>query len=760
MVGRTILLLFVASISVLAVERAEPSDKPNLSEIPPRAPWTTSRIEGTPEPPSPYRTEVAFPGLQFYEPLDMVAVPGFERLAIAERPGKIFTFSDDPATVEKKLLVDVGHVIYAITFHPRFAENGVFFAASEIAGKDDQPGEIQLLRFRVPSPKEMEADPASREVILTWKADGHRGGCIRFGPDGMLYVAVGDGSGIADQLTTGQDLTDLQASMLRIDVDHQQGNLPYAIPRDNPFASDPFARPEIWAYGLRQAWKFSFDPATGDLWTGDVGQDLWENLYLVIKGGNYGWSVTEGRHPFRPERPRGPTPIQEPIVEHPHSEARSITGGYIQNSKADNPLNGAYIYGDYDTGKIWSVRYDRQQKKVIEHQELTDTTLRVVAFGQDHGGQVYVVDFIGGAIHKLVPEPPAKTPSQPFPQLLSETGLFASTKDHQPEAGIIAYSVNSPLWSDGARKERFLALPGDSKIEFETVTYPQPAPGSQPGWRFPDGAVLVKTFSIDLEVGNPASRRRLETRILHYKHMPGSEEVGTQFWRGYTYVWNDEQTDAALLESEGENREFSIKDPAAPDGVRTLNWRFPSRAECTLCHTMSAKYALGVNTIQMNKEHDYGDFRANQVEALAAMGVFDKPLPKPASEMPKLVDHRDESQDLNRRARSYLESNCAHCHRKWGGGNAEFQLLAGEPLDEAGVIDTLPGQGRFDLRDPRILAPGHPERSLISYRLKILGLGRMPHIASNVVDQQAVEMLDEWIRRMPDSGAASRTGLK
>lgn len=752
-------LFLLPALAAEPVVQPNPAGKAPIA-FPPRAPWTTSRVEGSPEPPSPYRTEVAFSKLRFEEPLELVAISGMQRFAIAERPGKIFTFPMDPATAEKKLLLDVGQVVYSVAFHPQFAKNGQIFVASEIKGKAGEPGEMRILRYRVPDPQMLVADQASAELLLSWKADGHRGGCLRFGPDGLLYVAVGDGSGIADQLVTGQDISDLYASILRIDINRKQDGLPYAIPADNPFVSMPKARPEIWAYGLRQAWKFSFDPASGDLWAADVGQDLWENLYLIVKGGNYGWSVTEGLHPFRPERPKGPTPIEKPIVEHSHNEARSITGGYIQNVSGNDPLNGAYIYGDYDTGKIWSLRYDRTAKKVLEHRELTDTTLRVVAFGQDHAGQVYIVDFIGGAIHKLVPEPPAKTPAQPFPQKLSETGLFASTKDHRPAAGVVAYSVNAPLWSDGAEKDRFIALPGNSKIEFDTVTYPQPAPGALPGWRFPDGTVLVKTFSLDLKAGDPASRRRLETRILHYKHMPGTEEVGTQFWRGYTYVWNDEQTDAELLETTGANREFTINDPAAPGGKRVVNWRFPSRAECTLCHTMSAKYALGVNTAQMNKDHHYDGVTANQLEALAHMGLFDKPLPKSPAEMPKLVDYRDETKDLNRRARSYLEANCAHCHRKWGGGNAEFQLLAGQPLDQAGVIDTPPGHGRFDLADPRILAPGQPERSLIATRIQRLGLGRMPHIGSNVVDQKAVDLLSEWIRALPKSGYASKTGLE
>jgi hypothetical protein len=226
--------------------------------------------------------------------------------------------------------------------------------------------------------------------------------------------------------------------------------------------------------------------------------------------------------------------------------------------------------------------------------------------------------------------------------------------------------------------------------------------------------------------------------------MGGTEEYGDQYWRGYTYVWNDEQTDAELADAAGLDRTFTIKDRG---GERQQTWHFPSRAECTLCHTMPAKYALGVHTLQMNRDFDYGGGRvANQLRTLEHLGVFSKPLPKPPEDLPRLADYEDEKQSLDRRARSYLHANCAHCHMKWGGGNATFQLLATLDLKDTGTIDTRPGQGKFDLDDPRILVPGHPERSLILYRMKKLGLGRMPHVASLVVDDRGVKLIEEWLK--------------
>jgi uncharacterized repeat protein (TIGR03806 family) len=747
-------LLFVLLLATLwpSLSSSQPAAQPVRKPfgIDKRQLLTTSKVIGSPEPPSPYRLVSTYPKLTFNEALEIAPVPGKKAWVVAERRGKIFTFDADPAKAEKKLLLDVGRTIYGVVLHPQFQKNGYLFVSSILNPDKDEPEGSRISRFEVKDREKMEADPKSEKVILTWPSGGHNGGCLRFGPDGYLYLSTGDGSGIADGLQTGQDIGDLLGSILRIDVDNPEPGKGYRIPADNPFVNHKGARGEVWAYGIRQCWKVSFDTATGTLWAGEVGQDLWESIYRIEKGGNYGWSVNEGSHPFRPERKKGPTPILKPILEHNHSEFRSLTGGYVYHGNKLPELRGAYIYGDYDTGRVWLLRYDEKDKKVTESRELTKSKLRIVAWGQDTDGEVYALDFIAGGIYQLTPAPPPPANAAKFPHKLSETGLFVSTRDLKPAVGLIPYSVNAELWSDGASKERYLAIPGDGKIEYETVTYPQPAPGSVPGWRFPDNTVLVKTFFLETEPGKAGSRRRLETRLLHAHRVPGTEEVGDQVWNGYTYIWNDEQTDAELADARGVDRTYTLKDPKAPSGVRQQTWHFPSRAECTMCHTVTAKYALGVNTMQMNRDHVYdGGVVANQLATLEHLGLFDRTLPSPPEKLMKLADYRDPRADVNLRARAYLHANCSHCHRKWGGGNAEFQLLANLPLKDTGTIDTRPGQGTFDLKDPRVLVSGDPERSLILYRMTRLGLGRMPHIASNVVDEAAVKLIHDWIQQLP-----------
>jgi hypothetical protein len=260
---------------------------------------------------------------------------------------------------------------------------------------------------------------------------------------------------------------------------------------------------------------------------------------------------------------------------------------------------------------------------------------------------------------------------------------------------------------------------------------------------------MVKTFSLEMEKGNPQSRKRLETRLLVHERVTGNEVVGDQVWNGYTYLWNDDQADAELADAGGLDRKYTIKDSQAPNGVREQVWHFPSRAQCTMCHTMSAKYVLGVNTLQMNKDHDYGGVVANQLATFEHIRLFTKPLPKPPEKLPRMVNYLDKTQNVDARARSYLHANCSHCHRKWGGGNADFQLLFPLLLKETYTLNVSPNHGDFDLKDAKLLIAGDPERSLIYQRMARRGLGQMPQVATNLVDREGVELIGEWIKQLP-----------
>lgn len=714
-----------------------------------RAIWTTSRIQGSPDPPSPYRTQIAFPHLKFDEPDAMTFVPGSGRLAVVERFGKIYTFENDPQTRERHLLIDLAKVlgtdkveVFGIAFHPKFSHNGLFFLHHR---RHDQPElPTRVSRFRVRTDDRWQVDPQSELLLIRWPA-GHDGGCLDFGPDGYLYISNGDEGGFHDPSEVGQRLDDLQSSILRIDVEGGDQQQPYKIPSDNPFVDLPHARPEVWAYGFRNPWKFSFDRDTGQLWTADVGEDLWESVHLVRRGGNYGWSVQEGGHPFRPERATGPTPIEPPIVAHDHSEARSITGGFVYRGAALPQLKGHYVYGDYDTGKVWMLGYDGQQ--VTVHRELCDTSLRIVSFAEDHSRELYLVDHIGGYIHQLV-ENQEVDRSSTFPRKLSDTGLFASTVTLTPSAGLVPYEIVSPQWSDGSTKQFLLALPGTATIEFEGVKFP--FRGGRDGWKFPDGTVLVETHFLRRDDDNQASQFRVETRLLHHERLSGPEQVGDQLWRGYSYLWNDEQTDATLVEDpRGLDRTFMIRDSRTDGGTRRQTWHVPGRTECSICHNMAAKYVLGCQTLQMNQFVVREGERVNQIDYLARLGLFSAPLPQAPDQLPRLVDYHDHSQPLVDRARSYLHANCSHCHRNGGGGNADFFALASIDIEEMRLINAKPNHGTFFIPHAALVKSGRPLQSLIYFRMSSLGGGRMPRLGSQVVDEQGLELIYDWIAQMP-----------
>jgi uncharacterized repeat protein (TIGR03806 family) len=692
--------------------------------------WTTSHLTGSPDPPPPYRFTRAFPALQFKEPVFIAQDPLSERFMVAEyTPGKIYSFRPDDPNGKKDLFLDMHRGISAFSFHPKYKQNGYVFVFSHIDPKIKGPQMSRVSRFELqPGSDPPHLRPESETIIVEWPGGGHNGGEAIIGPDGYLYIATGDSTGGSDPKATGQGVDDLLAVMMRLDVDHPDPGQNYSVPPDNPFVGMPGARPEIWAYGFRNPWRFSFDPHTGQPWVGDVGQDLWEMIELVRRGSNHGWSLMEGTHPFHPNVKRGPTPLVPPVVEHHHTECRSITGGYVYEGDKFPELRDVYIYGDYQYGKVWGLRYDHAAGKVTWHEELASTTVKMSSFGLAREGSLYALDYDRGQIFQMERRPTGP-PGPPFPRKLSDTGLFTSVRDHKVAPGVIPYSVNAPFWSDGAHKERYFALPGDRRITF----HPSKA------WDFDDGAVTVKSFSLDMEEGNPASRKRIETRIVVKQN---------DQWVGYTYSWNDEQTDAALVGAGGLDRTFLIKDANVPGGVRRQVWHYPSRNECMFCHSRAAGFALGFTTPQMNRTHAYPAAVDNQLRTLSHIGIFKKPLTHPPSEYAAYADPLNRSISLERRVRTYLQVNCAMCHVVDGGGNSLIDLAYKTPLAKAHVIDENPMHDTLGITDGRLVASGDPERSVLYQRLLRRGEGQMPPTSTNRVDEAGAKLVRDWISQL------------
>jgi glucose/arabinose dehydrogenase len=373
-------------------------------------------------------TSVAFPNLSFERPVAFAYPDDGSKLFFVanQHTATVWSFPDDRSTSDKKLFLKLPDPInrgneeglLGLAFHPKYKENKQFFVYYSANDRGHRRSVVS--RFRASSSDPRVADPTSEERIWVSADDpyeNHNGGHIAFGPDGFLYITLGDGGAADDPMSSGQNPRDWFASILRIDVDHPENGKPYGIPKDNPARrARKFSHwaPEVYCIGLRNVWKFSFDQQTGELWAGDVGQNLWEMVHRIENGGNYGWSIYEGFHRFQPQRRQRPdaaAKIQPPIVEYPHAPTAgrpdsglSITGGFVYRGKKIPALVGVYVYGDYDSGRIWGLRHD--QGKLIENGELIDVKksgkLNIASFGEDPQGELYILAF-DNRIHELVP---------------------------------------------------------------------------------------------------------------------------------------------------------------------------------------------------------------------------------------------------------------------------------------------------------------------------------------------------------------------
>jgi putative heme-binding domain-containing protein len=667
----------------------------------------------------------------FNNGLDLVPLPDSTFWLVVEQAGKIWAFPQDESSAERHLFADLKALhpevrnAYSVQFHPKFTENRQVFVV--YTAEANLENGSTLARFTVPKDGPPRIDPATEVKLLHWRSGGHNGAALQFGNDGYLYISTGDSEVPAppDPLNTGQDLDDLLSCILRVDVDRPHGGLAYSIPQDNPFLTTPGARPEIWAFGFRNPWKMAFDRATGRLWCTDVGWELWEMVHLVTRGGNYGWSALEAAQPIKPET-RNPVPITPPVVAHPHTEAASITGGFVYRGKAFPELMGAYIYGDYETGKVWALWHDGQRIKRLE--EVADTPHKIVTFGEAPDGELFYLHYGGETtLHRFRRNPMAGKTTD-FPKRLSETGLFADTAAQVPSPGVLPFDVAAPLWSDGASAQRYVALP-EGTPAVDTRLKKGKVVGS-PIW--PKDAVLARTIQIETEAGNAQSARKLETQLLHFDGVA---------WQGYSYRWNDHGTDADLVPADGAQLSLTVKDPAAPGGTRRYDHRFHSRAECMRCHTVRNNYI--------------GSYQPQQLlnaQAHVDAGIIDAVYLQQSAA--RLVNPNDKSAPLEQRARSWLHANCSHCHRRDGGGSVAMLLNAELDLAATKMVDATPQRGTFGIEDAKIIAPGSPGHSVLLHRIAISGAGHMPVVGSREVDVHGLNMLEEWIRSLPPTGTS------
>jgi glucose/arabinose dehydrogenase len=366
---------------------------------------STQPNDNTPASLPDYKLVDAFPALSFSRPVDLQhAGDNTDRIFVVEQNGDIFVFKNDAATSAKTLFLDIrGRVkdsgneegLLGLAFHPNYETNGYFYVNYTASN----PNRTVISRFKVTSDPD-KADPASEFVLLEFGQpySNHNGGQISFGPDGYLYIATGDGGSGGDPQGNGQKKNVLLGKILRIDVDHTSEGKHYSIPSDNPFASSTEFRKEIYAYGLRNPWRFSFDPSTNSLWAGDVGQNSYEEIDVIQKGGNYGWNTMEGKHCFSPSSGCNTSGLQQPVWEYGRSEGISITGGFVYRGPSVKSLTGKYVYADFGTGNIWALNASTPSDPT--NAKLLDSELNIASFGIDQNNELYLCAF-DGKIYRL-----------------------------------------------------------------------------------------------------------------------------------------------------------------------------------------------------------------------------------------------------------------------------------------------------------------------------------------------------------------------
>ena len=728
----------------------------------------------------------AFPNLTFIDPVQMLPVPGTNRMLVLEKAGRLVTFENDSATAAKTVLIDFRNRVESqedsgalgIAFHPEYGVPGspnrdylYLYYRFTVNKSDMQRAFLRLSRLTW-SATASSIDPGSEQILINQydRHNWHNGGGMFFGPEGFLYLALGDEGGANDQYNATQSLTGrLLGGVIRIDVDRKGGSVShpirrqpiipeappagwpgsytqnYFIPNDNPWlAPDGSRLEEFWCIGTRSPHRMTRDPVTGDIYLGDIGQSTREEISLVTKAANLQWPYREGSVNGPKARPN---PLlgtdRAPLHDYGRGDGGCVIGGYVYRGRTfASALGGKYVFGDHNTGRIWALT--RHPDGTATREDLVNLQRigpgpknGLSSFALDNEGELYVLslygtDLDGGRILKLarsgtvVAEPPLK---------LSETGAFSNTAALTPAPGLIPYGVNAPLWTDGADKQRWMALPNDGRpnTTAERIVF------SENGhWVFPKGTVIVKQFDL--------RGKRIETRFL----VLGNDGE----WYGMSYRWKDDGSDADLL-FDGEDRSITA-------GGQSQTWTFPSRSQCLQCHNASSGRALGVNTRQLNGTITYPATgrSANQLVTLNRLGFFTAPLNESLLNTYVTSAHyANTSASLELRARSYLDANCAHCHNP-AGGVAEFDYRLTTPLSLSGVING-PIRNAFGVSGAREVVPGDPGRSMGFLRQNTEDASMaMPPLGRHRIDAPAMAVVRDWITSLEASEYPAETGYR
>ena len=746
----------------------------------------------TPSSSSAWEVEHVFPNLTFVDPVQMLEIPGTNRWMMAGKKGKIWTFEKNNSTSTKYVALDIESQVktsgdeglLGIVFHPEYAvsgspNEGYFYVYYRFTPNQsvNNLAYCRLSRFRMMS---NFIAPADSEFVMINQYDRHawhNGGGMFFGPDGFLYLTIGDEGGANDQYNSGQKINEgLLAGVLRIDVDkdpsrshpiirqpqnpatppagwpnsYSQG---YYIPNDNPWV-DPSGNvlEEFYAIGLRSPHRMTCDMVTGNIWIGDIGQGSREEISIAFKGANLQWPYKEGDI-------NGPKAMPstligtdtDPVHAYPRSVGNCVIGGFVyRGNKWSASLNGKYIFGDHGQRKVWMLDYDEV------NQTSTTTLLTTVPaegvgsksgishFATDSVGEIYILKLYGtnldgGKIYRLKPTNPVPEP----PQLLSQTKVFQNTASATlvPADWMVPYQLNVPFWSDSALKYRWMVIPNDGthNSASEQIVYSE-----EGDWQFPNGTVMVKHFEMPMDEGDPSITRRLETRFL--------VQANDGSFYGISYRWRDDQTDAELLTGPYKDT-LAI---ATTNGPREVVWDYPSRSQCLSCHNTAAGGVLGPKTRQLNGDQWYPltSRTANQLTTMEHLNMFSTNVDTSAVALAALLTSSpgdDLSASLEDRARSYLDANCAYCHRPGNPIQADFDARLSTLLKDQILLygNTNNSLGLTGMRE---IIPGDLEHSMIYKRIAAVHQDyAMPPLAKNKLDVDGIQLIEDWINGLnPD----------
>lgn len=727
-------------------------------------------------------TEAASGNLGLRTILGIASHPSTPYLYIVGRFGEVKYIDPSVKNDTGKVFIDISQGLFTgqdsglmnMVFHPQYGQAGSpnrhYFYLVYVADKGGSQA-VRLSRFT--AAEGANSANKSTELILIEEAlpdTYHRGGGMTFGKDGFLYVAFGE----YGNPNNGQDFSNrISAGVIRIDVDQDpakshaiikksQGlNQNYFIPNDNPFVGQDGVLEEYYTKGERNPHKLTMDTESGRMFVGNVGGNTdasQEEINEVVAGGNYGWPFREGKRDLgswtfvstsstyqvagKPAQLKGTLQDANLVLDRPNScidvnsqcpdlgattNGKCIIGGYVYRGSAMPNLTGRYILGDCNLGVIWATTDDRAHGPI--EQLLSAPFIEIVTFGQDRDGELYVAG-TAGQVYKIVPSGPPVGDPKP---LLSELGVFSDLATLTPAPGVVPYDMSTPLWSDGAKKARWMIVPTDAQQQIDVA--------SDGSWTFPVGTVFVKHFELEQADGN---KRRLETRFLVH----GQD----QRYYGVTYKWRPDNSDAELLAPK-----------AVLEKVGEQTWHYPSRSECGRCHNSSTNYVLGPKTAQFNRPLHYASsgLTANMVSTLQGLGLFKTPLmPASLPQMPTLHEGTAFAQD---RARAYLDANCSGCHRPDGPARGNWDGRFSTPLDMQELVAAIPVEAQ-GITGAKVLAPQSPESSILFKRLLALDGTAMPPLAKSIVDNSAVAVFTAWLAAMntqpkPTAPAATANAL-